>query len=163
MTCSKCGRPVSVNATFCTECGERTSPSTNSRMTTSGGNPPGSIYLMVTGIIYIVFGAIGVVSALTMGVAGAALGSAFGLGGLLGGLAFLAMIPAAFSIVVGILGVMHRGNLEKAGMLMILGIVAVALDLLTAMLFQTFSIFTLIALAIPGCYAYGAYLNKNTY
>ena len=130
---------------------------------------PGRIFLLVTGIVYIVIGVFTVIGGLVLSMAGQALG---GLGGMFGvpGLgagveffAFISVVLGGFYFVMGVMGVAHRNNLEKATILITLGIIDIILDIVMGLSMGTFTIASALMLAIPICYIVGATKNKNAY
>jgi len=129
---------------------------------------PGRIFLLVTGVIYIISGSIAIMSGFFLDMAGQALGGLGGIVGVqgagagLGGLAFLSVIFGALSFVIGVMGIAHRNNFDKAATLMTLGIIALIADVIAGLIMGTFTITTVLFLAIPGCYIFGAYKNKNS-
>jgi len=128
---------------------------------------PGRIFLLVTGIIYIVAGVSGIISGLFLeilsqtvdgvgdmvGVQGA--GSGFGL------LAFFSLAAGIFSLIMGIMGIVHRNTLEKASMLIAFGVIDMIIDVISMIATGTFSIAMILLFALPICYIVGAYKNKN--
>ena len=89
---------------------------------------PGSGLLKVVGILYVIFAGIGIIFGL-IGLAGiAALAALVGVSsGLLTFSALIGLASAAFRLFLGIVGIKHNNNLEKAGFLRTLGIADVAL------------------------------------
>ena len=124
----------------------------------------GATLLLVMGIIYVVIGGLAIIG----GIGLAATASMLALAGIpmVGFLAFIAIIAGAWSLIVGILGIINRSKLEKASMLMIIGIVALALDLLSFILsasIMAFSVLSLVGLVIPILYIIGAHQNKTQF
>jgi hypothetical protein len=78
-----------------------------------------------------------------------------------GGLALIAVILGAYSFVAGVLGIAWRNNLEKAATLVIVGSINFVADIISAFILDTFSVTTLVLLAIPACYVFGALKNKT--
>lgn len=134
-------------------------------------NAPGKNFLLVTGILYIIFGAIGFIGALgmqTMVQAApwvfAAMQFAFGVNiGFLVGLLFVASIAY---IVLGICGIVHREKPEYGKPLMIFVIILAIYELFAAFLYSDiidFSILTLIGFALPALFIVGAYKNHDAW
>jgi len=127
---------------------------------------PGRVFLLVTGIMYIVSGSVDIIGGLLLdGVAQAVggLGSAFGVqraGAGIGGFAFFSVLHGAYNLVIGIMGVSNRDNFEKSGTLMNLGIISIITSLILHFVFGTLSMTTVLFLAIPICYIIGARKNK---
>ena len=136
---------------------------------------PGRKILLVVGILYLIFGGIGILSAL-------------------GGFAMvatddwdtiwpvavpwsvfyaIALIGSVFYLVLGLMGVINRQRLEKAGLLRILGIIAILYVVVEAILSFTIfagplgavtAVFTLIfGLVLPILYLVGASKNLAAY
>ena len=76
---------------------------------------PGRGFLKVTGILYIVFSGIGIVFTLLAMAGTAALGTLLGINTSILTLIYLvALVLAAYGLFMGIIGVKHCANLEKA-------------------------------------------------
>ncbi|MEG0829916.1 MAG: hypothetical protein RSD88_05425 [Anaerovoracaceae bacterium] len=133
----------------------------------------GRKYLKVVGILLIIFSAISVVVSLfgmlgggVLAVAGeddAAIG-----GGVLIAIFGIALILAAFQLIVGIIGVKGCDKPEKAGLCFKLGIVLVVLVLIstissiaTAGFDGSIVVSTIIGLILPVLFCYGAKLNQQ--
>ena len=129
----------------------------------------GRIFLLVTGIFYIVYGVFGFISALSVDVMGQTLG---GLGNIFGvpnvgkkvnDYAFFMIIASVYAFIIGIMGITHRNNSNMGGTLIVLGIIDIILGFIdiffiTKMFTASVLIFVLV---IPICYIVGAYKNKN--
>ncbi len=121
--------------------------------------------LKYSGIGYLVYTGISVLFGLLAALAiGGTLGAAAGVGGAVVGGAIvvtilLMMIPAAFYVIVALMGMRHAGNPQKAQMIYVLAIVAGALVLLGAIL--GFSWYSLIGVIVAAAFFYGAYQNKK--
>ena len=164
MLCDKCGKTVNAGDAFCGGCGNRATAATQP---IAASTPeamvlaPGRIFLLVTGIIYIIVGVIGIIMGLLFLVDAVLLADfvddvAFEIGFAVGYL-----LGSAYSFVIGILGVLYRNRYDKAGLLVILGIIAIIGELLEPVLSGAFSSMIILFLAIPVCYIIGAYKNKN--
>ena len=128
----------------------------------------GSKLLKVIGILMIIFGAIAIVISL-LAIGGVALISA-SLGGNIG-LYWIAIIlnivGAVFEFVSGIIGVKNWDKPEKAKTCVILGIVCIAIPVISniitlAVYSESFNVFSLIiSLVVPVLYLIGAMQLKN--
>ena len=89
---------------------------------------PGSGLLKVVGILYVIFAGLGIIFGL-IGLAGiAAVAALLGISsGLLTFSALVGLASAAFRLFLGIIGIKHNNNLEKAGFLRTMGIVDVVI------------------------------------
>ncbi len=129
-------------------------------------NAPGKSFLKVTGILFIVFGAIaavlGLIAMLGAGLAAQVSGVAAGLIVFSG---LVTLVLSAANIFVGIFGVKNCENLEKAQSCFILGIILVGLQIVSSiinMVSGSFSILNmLIGLILPCLFLYGAMQNKK--
>lgn len=136
----------------------------------------GTMYLKVTGILYIVLSCISLaVSIFTMAIGGMALvGGADSFMAASGAIIFLlgaiVLISVIFSLVVGILGVKNCRRADKANMLFVLGVILLVFDVLA--LISTLAdgdisagsiIGDLLGIVLSGLFVYGAYLNKQDY
>lgn len=90
-------------------------------------NAPGRGKLKVTGIIYIIFGVIGLLTSLALMAGGGLLASAGGVGIALGAaagvLGVINVISAVFYLILGILGVRNCDKPEKCGGCFVLGVI----------------------------------------
>jgi hypothetical protein len=128
-------------------------------------NAPGRIFLLVTGILYIVFGAFGVLTAL-IGAAASQAVRGFGIPGIgmdLNTLALIAGVMGGYQIFIGIMGVVYHKKINMASTLMIFGIIDLTISIITILVMYsgTTAILSLFSLAIPICYIIGAYKNKT--
>jgi hypothetical protein len=124
---------------------------------------PGRIWLLVTGIIYIVIYSFWLLVTVPLT---ACVACAVGLVGtsadsILAELYILiALASSIFGFVIGILGVVHRNNISKANLLFNLAMTHLIIDIVgIVFFFSIFSILTIAFLALPICYMIGA--NKN--
>lgn len=126
---------------------------------------PGRKFLKVTGILYLVFGGLGVLMGL-LAFAGAGVADAMAPGvGLESGIriaAVLMLVTSAYHLVLGILGVKFCDRAEKAGLLIGLAILDVALVAL-GFVIASFTWLSLIGLVLPILYLVGALKNKNAH
>ncbi len=130
----------------------------------------GSSFVKVSGILMIIGGAIvAIIGALALAgtMAYAELAAFAGVLGMLISASAVAIVGGAIQLVVGILGVKHSRNPEKADLLMKAGIVVAALSILSLVLNLmaggTFNIISVLTgLLIPGLFIYGAMQNKKT-
>lgn len=141
-------------------------------------NAPGKTYLKVTGIIYIVCAAILILFGGLLLAGGALVGSGtaggiseqnFAIGLVSGGLGIAMIIYALLGLIMGILGVKNCNKPEKAGVCFVFGVIVLVLGLIgmvTTLLGGNATISTIVSslfgLIIPGCYTYGAHLNKKS-
>ena len=134
-------------------------------------NAPGRMFLLVVGILYIVFAGIGLIGAIPMllsasywdAILPATLPWAVWYG--------FAALVGLYELFMGIMGVKNRNDLSKASFLRTLGFVSIALVVLSAIIgFTMFSgvfgggvaIFTLIfGLILPVLYVIGAMKNMQ--
>lgn len=136
----------------------------------------GTMYLKVTGILYIVLACISLaVSIFTMAIGGLALmGGTDNYMAASGAIIFLlgaiVLISVVFSLVVGILGVKNCRRADKANMLFVLGVIMLVFDvisLISTLINGDISAGTIIGdllgLVLSGLFVYGAYLNKQDY
>lgn len=129
----------------------------------------GTTILKVTGILMIIGGAVGFIFGL-LAIAGASLlqaavGSDLNLGLLLFA-SVLTVISSVVSLIAGILGVKNAARPDKAGLLIVFGVLtalfSVLGNVLTVMSGGAFSSTNLVlGLALPVVYLVGAYLNKQ--
>lgn len=125
---------------------------------------PGKNYLLVTGILLVIFSVyslIGVIGALVVSLASLSLGA-------IGVILLLATLVAAAIVIVdfvaGIMGILNREKLEKAKTCMGLGVamlVIAGLNIIVSMSSGSFSFFSsLCSLVLPILYTIGASKNK---
>ena len=126
----------------------------------------GSMFLKVTGILMIIFGALALVLAI-IAIAGISLLAAMGASsGLLTVSCILALVGAVAELVEGIIGVKNWNKLEKAGTCITWGIIVIMLcvisNILTVVGGGDFSVLNLATgLVIPVLYLIGALQNKK--
>ncbi|NMA07201.1 MAG: hypothetical protein GX928_05760 [Ruminococcaceae bacterium] len=124
--------------------------------------------LKVTGIIMIVFGAIGIIVGL-LAVVGAGAVAAL-VGASAGGLVFaalLSLLGSVLQLVAGIMGAANKNNPAKGGKCLVLGIIvillAVAGNIMTVVLGGEFSVLGLVLGAVlPVLYIVGALQLKKS-
>jgi hypothetical protein len=127
----------------------------------------GRIFLLVTGILYIISGIIGFIGAVSVDMIGqtaGGMGNVLGVQGVgrnLGKLAVYMSISSIYAFVIGIIGISNRDNPDKGSTLMTLGIIALIGEIISIFIFQLFSFSTIALLAIPICYIYGASKNMD--
>ena len=130
---------------------------------------PGSVFLLVTGILYAILGGLGVLGGLLAMVGSSAvsiLGGAVGVSGAgatFGFYALVSLLLSGFSVFVGVMGITGRNSYDKANLLMTLGIANFALGILSTLIWGSFSLMTIVFWAIPICYIFGAFKNKTAY
>ena len=102
------------------------------------GNAPGRGKLKVTGILYIILGALGLLGSLILLVGGGLLmasgeesGAGVVLGAAAGILSLLGLVSAVFYLILGILGVKNCDKPEKCGANFALGVVVLVLVLVS--------------------------------
>ena len=126
----------------------------------------GRVFLLVTGIIYIIVGVFSVLAGVIIDITSQAID---GLGNMVGvddaglGLGILAIITVAsgvYAFVMGVLGITWRNTIEKGKVLLILGCISIVVDIVGAIALG-FSISTILMLAMPACYIVGAYKNMR--
>lgn len=124
---------------------------------------PGRKFLLVCGILYAVFGGLGIIGAAALQTGGAILGEV-GLGSLgaeVNRLAFLAFIASGIMIVAGVLGIAWKDKLEKAQVLIGIAVISIAFDVISSIILGALSPMIIISLALPTLFIVGAVLNKN--
>lgn len=121
---------------------------------------PGRMMIKVVGILFIIASGIGIVSAfITLATADVIAGTAFGaVASTLRIIAVYLIVASAWGLIVGILGVKHCGNLEKAGLLRTLAIISLAANV-AYMIFSGFSFLALLDLVLPILFLVGAQQN----
>lgn len=129
-------------------------------------NLKGSTLLKVVSIIMIVFGAIALIVAL-LSIAGIAVLIASGIGtALLYGALVVSIIQCIIFFVAGILGVVYAKKKEKAGTVIVFGIVLIILNVLSIILSVVsggqVNASVIISFILPVLYLVGGYLNKNS-
>ena len=121
---------------------------------------PGKGLLKVSGILLIIFAAISIVMLVFGMIAAATLGGA--LGAAVGGIVLvLGLVSAAFSLIMGILGVKYANVPAKATVCMVFAIIAIVLQLISLISGDTNVISALIGLILPVLYLIGALKNKQ--
>lgn len=101
-------------------------------------NAPGRGKLKVTGILYIILGALALLGSLVLMAGGGLLiasgeesGAGMALGAAVGILSLLGLVSAVFYLIVGILGVKNCDKPEKCGANFVLGVVVLVLVLVS--------------------------------
>jgi len=129
---------------------------------------PGRRFLLVCGILYAVFGGFALIGAVTLQEVGQALGTFddfWGIGTAVvaetSRWAFLLFISAGIMIVAGVLGIAWKDKLQKANILIIVAIIAMAFDIISNIITNSLNAMIIISLALPILYLIGAVLNKN--
>ena len=121
---------------------------------------PGKGLLKVSGILLIIFAAISIVMLVFGMIAAATLGGA--LGAAVGGIVLvLGLVSAAFSLIMGILGVKYANVPAKATVCMVFAIIAIVLQLISLISGNANVISALIGLILPVLYLIGALKNKQ--
>ncbi len=121
---------------------------------------PGKGLLKVSGILLIIFAAISIVMLVFGMIAAATLGGA--LGAAVGGIVLvLGLVSAAFSLIMGILGVKYANVPAKATVCMVFAIIAIVLQLISLVSGDANVISALIGLILPVLYLIGALKNKQ--
>jgi len=165
MFCTKCGNKIIENAKFCDSCGVDSQGDSSQPGVGINTQPPGRIFLMVAGIAYIILGVLAVIMGLFLEIIGQTLDGLGGMAGIAEAgegfsiVAFLSVAIGGFSFVIGIMGIVHRSNLGKAGTLLVLGAISLVADIVSGLVFGAFSMTTFLFLAVPICYIIGAYKN----
>lgn len=147
----------------------------------------GSVMILVVSIIMIIGSAFGLIASLITGAAGsyvktamtdADIQSALAQSGLqvpadklsqaLMIITILSVISAIIELICAILGIVNRNKVEKAGLLIVLGIVMIVVALV-ANLVPVFmwkavisAVSVIVGLVLPVLYLIGAFLNKNS-
>ncbi|MCL2406007.1 MAG: hypothetical protein FWC92_10770 [Defluviitaleaceae bacterium] len=184
MFCSACGSNcASASSSFCPTCGARlhaaaaASPQRGIAYippNAANNEAPGKILLLVTGILFIVFGVINFFMGGLLAILSVALGTSFeSMFDIL--LPFYSVLRGSYSFVIGILGIVYRARPQKAGLCKIFAIISIALNVLDIIFgltiagtgavdgtfFVTVVVMALPALAIPSVYFLGAVKNHN--
>ena len=138
-----------------------TAKSYDTKMATN--KAPGSSLLLATGIIYAILGGINVIlSFVLLNMADAVQGTMLGVGNAVAagarGIAILGLIAGAWSLVVGVMGINHRANLDKAHTLRAFAIIALSLSIIIIFIVE-FSFLTFLSLVTPILYLVGAQKN----
>lgn len=126
----------------------------------------GSKFLKVTGILMIIFGAIGIVMSL-IATAAVAAAVALGVSGVLWISAIMAIVGSVLELVAGIVGVSNAEKPEKAQTCLVWGCIVAGMSVLSNIITlcvysESFSIVSLFTgLVIPVLYIIGALKNKQ--
>lgn len=121
-------------------------------------NAPGKTLLKISGIIMLVFGGFVALMGFLAIIGSSTMGSD-AIYAVIGGIAFI--ISGGFNILVGLIGVKNCEKPEKAGLCMTWGIIALVLQVIS--LFLSFSMWSLLALALPILFVLGANQNKKAF
>ncbi len=149
--------------------------------------PRGSVMILVVSIIMIIGSAFGLIGSLITGAAGAfvktamtdtEVQSAISQSGLsvpadmlsqtLTIITILSVISAIIELICAILGIVNRNKVEKAGLLIILGIVMIVVSLVANLVPMVMwkaaisAVSIIVGLVLPVLYLIGAFLNKNS-
>ena len=149
--------------------------------------PRGSVMILVVSIIMIIGSAFGLIGSLITGAAGAfvktamtdtEVQSALSQSGLsvpadmlsqtLTIITILSVISAIIELICAILGIVNRNKVEKAGLLIILGIVMIVVSLVANLVPMVMwkaaisAVSIIVGLVLPVLYLIGAFLNKNS-
>ena len=173
MFCGNCGNQLEVKALFCPSCGNKVGNVQGPTRSATSSHAPGRGFLKVTGILYIIMGALNAISALILmdtASAVAGFGRAFGMPGVgitAGGIRMLAIISLLYAIwqaIVGIMGIKHCEDISQAGLLrnlVTVDIIGGVILLLIMTYAITFSWLSLIFFVVPVCYLIGALKNQG--
>lgn len=163
MICVKCGQEFNEGSDFRIKCGYKVKDTA-----------PGKKFIKITGILLVVFGAIGIISSISS----ATMSSTLGDFGVSMTSIVLGVISALFGIALGVLGILYCKNIEKAKLLqycvfayiayyfinLIIGTI-ISSNMLTAQGLPVFAglalglVSGLIGLIIPICFLIGAQKN----
>ena len=129
----------------------------------------GHVFLKVTGILMIIAAAFSIiVGVLLAGISAlaAGLGAASGLKFSFWAALFLTLVGGICQLIAGIKGIKHSKRSEKAGKLIVWGVIVAVFSVLSIVMslvnggeFNVVSILT--GIAIPALYIYGAVLNSK--
>lgn len=169
MFCANCGNQMAEEAKFCQACGKGSGqvavlPKPQHVAPVQTG-APGKNFLLVTGTLYIFFGAFDIIiGALALDVSDSfsSILSFFGVPNVTGPfrfLLFLFIISGAWNLIIGILGAKNSGVIENAYFLSVLAVIDLILSAVP--LLFNFSWFALLFLAVPILYLIGALKNKG--
>ncbi|MDR0292707.1 MAG: zinc-ribbon domain-containing protein [Oscillospiraceae bacterium] len=179
MYCQHCGKQNAEDAMFCQACGKGlgqvaaappkpAQPATSYVTTVQTVDAPGKNFLKITGILYIVFAAIKIISAFfLLDTADRILGieSFFGapatLSGSIAGISIISILIGVFGLIIGILGVKNCDSPGEARTLKILAVIDFIVTVI--FLFFNFSWISLLSLAIPILYFIGAEKNREAF
>jgi len=167
-SCPMCGAEMAWDKTigyliclFCSNprqiVNSRTGNSTQSNQ--SAQPSPGKNFLLVTGILYIIFAGIGILGVASL----SGIMSPLALDRILGGprLTFYVLL-AVYSLFVGIMGIIHSKNNEMASTLIFLAIIGTIWNILLYIASPVLiSPFMLLDYILPILFIIGAYKNKQ--
>ena len=132
-------------------------------------NAPGRGKLKVTGILYIIFGALGLLLSLALLAGGGLLLAAgagtvgIALGAVAGILGAITVLTAVFYLILGILGVRNCDKPEKCGVNFVLGIIVLVLVVNVATTGPSGALSSVVGLVLSILYVMGAKENKDAH
>lgn len=121
---------------------------------------PGSTYLKVVGIIYLIFGVIAAISLFAM----IAMVIDYGFDAMLAVALVLSILIVALDIIAGIFGIRYNNSREKAGFLFNYGIallIVVIVNLVVGAMMSGLNILGIIGIILPILFLVGSYKNKQ--
>ena len=128
---------------------------------------PGSGFLKVTGILYIVFGGIVIVMGLLVLAAGgivnqleAELGAELGVGLSAMSIAGIAVATGVYELIMGILGIVFNNKPNKGIICVVLAVLAIIITIVN-IIFGKFEWTSIIGFALPVLYLVGGVLNMK--
>ena len=126
----------------------------------------GHKFLKVTGILMIIAAVFSIIAGVLVGVLAAGLGAESGLTFPYWAALFLTLVGGICQMIAGIKGIKHSKRSEKAGKLIVWGVIVAVFSVLSIVMslvnggeFNVVSILT--GIAIPALYIYGAVLNSK--
>ena len=131
-------------------------------------NAPGRGQLKVTGILYIIFGALGLLLSLALLLAAGAGTVGIALGAVAGILGAITVLTAVFYLILGILGVRNCDKPEKCGVNFVLGIIVLVLVVIglvvnVATTGPSGALSSVVGLVLSILYVMGAKENKDAH
>ena len=158
MICSNCGQEVNKGLRFCTKCGSKIVNITI-----------GKNLLQVTGILFIIFGVIGVISSISFILINSNMANDkldFDVKSDIIMPILRGIILSILNIIIGIFGFKYSKNIKKAKFLLCFAIILIVIQIISLiigyLILSEFSLFQLIVFIIPICFMIGAYINlKN--
>lgn len=122
---------------------------------------PGSTLLLIAGIFYVIIGSLFLLIGLPLTACVAVLEPLTEYEPVAETLLFTVLIGGAFSLVIGILGISHRNNIQKAKMLFRIGVAVLIIDLIVLWQLHQVTTVTILFLPLPVIYIIGALKNKK--